>query len=781
MKTRIALATLIGAAMIACTQNTPESVKTSVLEPVGFGNITFIDDSQGKPALNLTSKALTGYDGGFVQVKRISVNSFTVGARPPALNGYRYVSFTYAVRNATGAGVPSSVNRSNLTFIPVSISSGSGTTLNAPLTTAVSGLGRFDGTAASSTIAQEVQPTHGSRFNPLTGKAKVNDEQADMQVFTESEISNLSLSSSGWPSTHTAFPYGFVVRSKYNTENRTLRANPGVDQFDGLVTFGFKVPLQADVTQDPFVYSVQFVVAQDNAARVTRSNEEESYGRTNDQTYFLGGTAVLSADVCNVRYAGVAGSPASKYLTGFGSGNFSGVTGTPIRDSCFNPFGTIPGQTTLSFGVQNQPTALAVQPDGKYLVAGSTWSNVPIATYIDTYDFALARFNANGTLDSGFGTGGKVTIDFSSGYDECHAMVLQPDGKILLAGNASPPVGGPIRAFGVVRLNSNGTLDSSFGTGGKTLIDFGSTYSFAFAMALQSDGKVVLVGGADAISTTGSQFAMTRLNSNGTLDTGFGTSGKVSFFLDQYTRILDRGYAVAIHNSKIIVAVEHYNNLPQNGLYDFAVLQFNMNGMLDSDFDGQNGNGDGKLIFDFDYGGSNADHPASMLIDVNGRIVIGGYSQANGAGYLQRFALLKLKSDGTKDPDFYSNVSGPNASLQRGESVYLSPGDGLFSRTNQIAVRPNYRYLIAGTAAGVANNSGKKRFILLEATSYEGRAPYYQYPMDTLLTGFANRDNELSAVVSLPNGQLLLAGLSRTGSQATSASEIVIARIHPYY
>jgi uncharacterized delta-60 repeat protein len=761
---------LIVAVLIACTQNVPETVKTSVLERVGFGSITFVDDSQGKPTLNLTTKALTGYDGGFVQVKRISVNSFTVGARPPALNGYRYVSFTYAVRNATGAGVASSVDRSNLTFIPVSISSGSGTTLNAPLTTAVSGLGRFDGTAASSSIAQEVQPTHGSRFNPLTGTAKVNDEQADMQVFTESEISNLTLSSSGWPSTHTAFPYGFVVRNKYNTENRTLRANPVVDQFDGLVTFGFKVPLQADVTQDPFVYSVQFVVAQDNAARVTRSNEERSYRRTYNDRFYLGGIAVLSADVCNVRYAGVAGSPVSKYLTGFGSANTSGETYSPIRDSCFNPFGTIPGQTTLSFGVQNKPTALAVQPDGKYLVAGYTWNNATA----DSYDFAVARFNANGTLDSGFGAGGKVVIDFSFSSDFCNAMVLQTDGKILLAGQAN--VAGTFK-LAVVRLDTNGTVDSSFG-GGTVLVDFGSgVNSFALAMALQPDGKAVFVGATNTPGT-GYKFAMARLNSNGSLDTGFGTAGKINFFLGQYQseQIADYGRAVAIHNGKIIVAVE-YNAAPIS-YRDFCVLQFNMDGTFDLDFDGPNGNADGRVCIDLDYGLGNNDFPTSMQIDVNGRIVVGGISRTYGSNGIDRFALLKLKSDGTRDSEFYSDT-GPNGGLHRGESFYSLPGDS-FARTNQIAVISNDSYLIAGTAAGNANNSGRKRFILLALDHLFGRAPYYQYPMDTLLTGFASRDNELSAVGLLPNGQLLLAGQSQTVSPASPASEIVIARIHPY-
>ncbi len=143
---------------------------------------------------------------------------------------------------------------------------------------------------------------------------------------------------------------------------------------------------------------------------------------------------------------------------------------------------------------------MALQPDGKIVVAGATQKGTT------GRDFAVARLNANGTLDSSFGAGGKTTADFG-GNETAWAVALQPDGKIVVAGYTSKGTTG--NDFAVARVNANGLYDSSFGAGGKTAADFGGDEN-AHAVALQPDGKIVLAGDTPK-GTTGRDFAVARL------------------------------------------------------------------------------------------------------------------------------------------------------------------------------------------------------------------------------------------------------------------------------
>jgi uncharacterized delta-60 repeat protein len=136
------------------------------------------------------------------------------------------------------------------------------------------------------------------------------------------------------------------------------------------------------------------------------------------------------------------------------------------------------------------------------------------------FDFALVRYNANGSLDSSFGNSGKVTTDFNGGLDGVSSMALQTDGKIVLAGFAT--AGDPHMAL--ARYNANGTLDGTFGTGGKIITDINGTRNFANALAIQSDGKIII--GGSTLTTSGSfvMFALVRYNTDGSLDSTFGSS-----------------------------------------------------------------------------------------------------------------------------------------------------------------------------------------------------------------------------------------------------------------
>ena len=169
------------------------------------------------------------------------------------------------------------------------------------------------------------------------------------------------------------------------------------------------------------------------------------------------------------------------------------------------------GKLTFGFGGLDYAYAVALQPDGKIVVAGFTETSVGI-------DVAVVRLNANGSPDTSFHKDGKLTFGFG-GVDLALAVAMQPDGKIVLAGT-----GNPNRDVAVVRLSANGSFDSSFDQDGIVGVDFGSQDG-GQAVALQPNGKIVVAG----YTFVGNDVAVVRLNPNGSPDAGFGTNGKLTF------------------------------------------------------------------------------------------------------------------------------------------------------------------------------------------------------------------------------------------------------------
>lgn len=211
--------------------------------------------------------------------------------------------------------------------------------------------------------------------------------------------------------------------------------------------------------------------------------------------------------------------------------------------------------------------AVVLQPDGKIIVAGYT-------NILGSNDFFILRFNANGGLDSSFDSDGRVVIS-GPGNDRAQAVALQPDGKIVVGGTTD--VAGS-NDFLVARLNPNGSLDGTFGSGGRQLISGFGGNEQAQALALQSDGRIVVAGYTNAAGTN--DFAVARLNANGSLDITFDLDGRLSisgFGGD------DRAQAVAVQSDGKIVLAGYTNGSGNN---DFAVARLNPNGTLDATFDG---------------------------------------------------------------------------------------------------------------------------------------------------------------------------------------------------
>jgi uncharacterized delta-60 repeat protein len=161
-----------------------------------------------------------------------------------------------------------------------------------------------------------------------------------------------------------------------------------------------------------------------------------------------------------------------------------------------------------------------IQPDGKIVAVGS--ANDP-ATF---YDFAAARYLSNGTIDTTFGVGGKVRTDFGDqNFDRARSAALQADGRIVAAGFAISQNGGS-QNFAVARYTASGILDTTFSGDGRTQIDFGNCCQGATKVLLQSDGKIITIGGSNGESAE-DDFLLARLNPRGSLDSTFGVGGMV--------------------------------------------------------------------------------------------------------------------------------------------------------------------------------------------------------------------------------------------------------------
>jgi uncharacterized delta-60 repeat protein len=306
-------------------------------------------------------------------------------------------------------------------------------------------------------------------------------------------------------------------------------------------------------------------------------------------------------------------------------------------------FGT-EGKVTTDFGSENEEVhALVAQPDGKIVAAGSSWPGLGP-------HFTLARYNADGSLDSTFGDGGKVVTNMigdEHDYASAHALLQQPDGKLIAVGDAyQPDLGHAV--FALARYNADGTLDSTFGADGKVLAAVDREPSISredegHAAALAPDGKIV-VGGVSGLYPQ--DFALMRFNTDGSVDTTFGTEGRVTTDFGASDTI----QGVAVLPDGKILAAGYGGKEEGNENEDFALARYNVDGSLDSGF----GTG-GKVLTDVS---TNRDEAAALVVRPNGKIVVGGPAYvgvtfcATDACRYFGFALAQYNPDGSLDKSF---------------------------------------------------------------------------------------------------------------------------------
>jgi uncharacterized delta-60 repeat protein len=291
----------------------------------------------------------------------------------------------------------------------------------------------------------------------------------------------------------------------------------------------------------------------------------------------------------------------------------------------FNGPGTGKVLTPVGAGTSlDRGYSVFVQADGKIVVAGQGIGAD------NTSDFAVVRYNRDGSLDTTFGTGGKILTPVGSvqSSDIGRSVFVQADGMIVVAGQGTGPDAS--NDFAVVRYDRDGNLDATFGTGGKILTPVGTSSDIGRSVFVQADGKIVVAGNSNA-ATGISDFAVVRYNSNGSFDTSFNGTGKVR---TAFTGNPDTAYSVTVQaDGKIVVA-------GSTGNRDFAVLRYNTDGTLDTGFGADK---TGQITVSDPY----FDIGQSVLIQADGKIVVAGQSYTTSGNYVVRY-----NTDGTLDAGF---------------------------------------------------------------------------------------------------------------------------------
>jgi uncharacterized delta-60 repeat protein len=388
----------------------------------------------------------------------------------------------------------------------------------------------------------------------------------------------------------------------------------------------------------------------------------------------------------------------------------------------YNPDGTLDtsfsndGKLTTAIGTSHdQAFSVTLQIDGRIVVAGASYNG-------SNDDFALVRYNPDGTLDTSFSDDGKLTTAIGTSDDYARSVTLQSDGRIVVAGAS---YNGSNDDFALVRYNPDGTLDTSFDGDGKLTTAIGTSNDVAQSVTLQSDGKIVVAGYSYNGNTV--DFALARYNTDGTLDTSFSDDGKLTTAIGTSS---DLAQSVTLQSDgKIVVAGASYNGSNN----DFALVRYNTDGTLDTTFDG-----DGKLTTAI---GTSDDYARSVTLQSDGKIVVAGYSIIIGGNY--DFALVRYNPDGTLDTSF-SNDGKLTTAIGTSH-------DQAFSVTLQI----DGRIVVAG-----ASYNGSNDDFALVRYNPDGTLDTSFSDDGKLTTAIGNSTDIASSVTLQSDGKIVVAGYS---------------------
>jgi uncharacterized delta-60 repeat protein len=386
-----------------------------------------------------------------------------------------------------------------------------------------------------------------------------------------------------------------------------------------------------------------------------------------------------------------------------------------------NTFGTNGIVATPNDGDIN---ASAIQTDGKIIAAGGRY-NGEIFEYI----FTLRRYNTNGSLDNTFGIGGIVTTIIGNQGSNILSIKIQADGKIVAAGY----YGGGLQAvFALTRYNTNGSLDNTFGIGGIVTTSIG-TSSSADAIDIQADGKIVAVG-ASRVGSSQYHFALSRYNTNGSLDNTFGIGGIVTTSIGTSS---DAGAIDIQADGKIVVAGRGISGSQSF----FALTRYNTNGSLDNTF------GIGGIVSTFIGTSSSA---GAIDIQADGKIVAAGQGK-NGAQY--HFALSRYNTNGSLDNSF-------------GSGGIISTSIGTLSRIYDIAIQTDGKIVAAGYSdIGTQYNCVLTRYIINGSLDIT-------FGINGLVTTSIGTSSSLASGIEIQTDGKIVA----VGSASDAGGQILLAR-----
>ncbi len=428
-------------------------------------------------------------------------------------------------------------------------------------------------------------------------------------------------------------------------------------------------------------------------------------------------------------------------------------------DSTFNGGGL--SEIRFDSGGSNADTASSVarQLDGKIVVIGTAQSG-PVDT-----DFAIARLNATGELDTTFGNNGIAVLGFDlagGNVDSGRAIVVDSLGRIVVGGTVQASASGETD-FGIARLTPTGELDTTFGMGGRTTVAFdsgGAMNDRLGGLAIDSVGRIVVAGTADQFATGDTDFAIARLLSNGQLDTSFGTNGlqQVNFDLGGSKADTLADVVIDANNRPVLVGTSVVNLV---GDTDFSVARLTLAGNLDTTF-GTNG----LVSIGFDLGGTFADQAAGVVIDSQNNIVIVGTVEVDGTGDTDP-ALVRLTPAGALDTTFNSSGKLSFGFDVGGNNADSAGGVAIDRFTNNIVVSATIATAMVGdTDVGVARFLPNGQLDTSFATS--GRA----------VVNFdrgGNNADRAAGVLTDPQGRVVVVGTAATATAGDT--DVVAARL----
>jgi uncharacterized delta-60 repeat protein len=385
-----------------------------------------------------------------------------------------------------------------------------------------------------------------------------------------------------------------------------------------------------------------------------------------------------------------------------------------------NTFGT-GGKVITSLGTGSDVIqAIALQPDGKIVGAGYTRVG-------SNDDIAVVRYNADGTLDNTFGTGGIVVTPVGVDvYDKAYAVAIQQDGKIVVGGASQLP--NVNFDWVILRYESSGVLDNSFGTGGIVIKNFSSRPEYIYSILIQPDGKIVAAGNSDDDLDNGLDFTLIRLNTDGSFDNTFGSSGIVITDFGTFGSTI-RNIKILGDNSIIAVGSVSINSNP-----DYAIAKYNSSGVLDNGF-GFSGIVSTPI-------GTGDDFAYSLAVQSDGKLILAGYTKV---GSVNNFSLARYNPNGTLDNTFDTDGK-----------VITSIGT---ASANCYAV--SYIHDFGIVAVGYAKNGANEDFTLAKYTM-NGSLDNSFGTNGIVFTDFAAGIDFGYAMDVQPDGKIVVAGFATT-------------------